>query len=151
MLPGPVLLDTDTLSEISRGHPGAVARARAYLGQFGKLTISSVTVFERRRGYCAALRAGKPYHEQSRAFEALVNDSLVIPFDESAAGFAATIWAAASRAQRQGLGDILIAATALAQQLPLVTRNRRDFNGLMKVSGLTLPLVDWTSKSASRG
>lgn len=146
----PALLDTDTLSEISRGHPTAVARSRAYLLEFGRFTISAVTVFERLRGYHAALRAGRPYHRQLQAFEALVSSSLVVPFDEDAAGTAAAIWAASTRTQRQGLGDILIAATAVARQLPLVTRNKRDFEALAKSSGLTLRVLDWTLKSASR-
>lgn len=53
----PVLLDTDTLSELSRGNATVRARAQAYLAAFGRLTISSVTVFERLRGY---REAGKP-------------------------------------------------------------------------------------------
>ena len=55
---GPVLLDTDTLSELGRGNPTVNARARAYLMEFGRLTISAVTVFECLRGYRDALRAG---------------------------------------------------------------------------------------------
>lgn len=149
MHPGPSLLDTDTLSEISRGHPVVVARTRSYLREYGRLTVSSVTVFERLRGYRAALRDGKPYHRQMRAFEALVSTCLVVPFDEDAAAIAAAIWAAATRTQRRSLGDILIAASAIARQLPLVTRNKRDFEGLAKTAGLSLRLVDWTAKAGA--
>jgi predicted nucleic acid-binding protein len=148
--PGPVLVDTDTLSEISRGHAVAEARARGYLVQFGRLTISAVTVFERLRGYHAALQDGKPYHRQLQAFEALVGSCLVLPFDEEAAAVAAQIWAACTRRQRQSLGDILIAATAIARELPLVTRNRKDFEGIAKAAGLNLRLVDWTTRSIVR-
>jgi predicted nucleic acid-binding protein len=150
MQPGPLLVDTDTLSEISRGHPLAVARARSYLVEFGRLTISSVTVFERLRGYQAALREGKPYHRQLQAFESLVASCMVLSFDDDAAGVAAHIWAAATRKQRQGLGDMLIAAVAIARQLPLVTRNRKDFDNLAKAAGLSLRLVDWTTRAAVR-
>lgn len=150
MEPGPVLLDTDTLSEISRGHPVATARARSYLTEFGRFTISSVTVFERLRGYHAALQEGKPYHRQLQAFEVLVGNCMVLPFDEDAAGTAAQIWGASTRKQRQSLGDILIAATAVARQLPLVTRNRKDFEGLAKAAGLSLRLVDWTTRAIVR-
>jgi predicted nucleic acid-binding protein len=118
--------------------------------EFGRLTISSITVFERLRGYQAALRDGKPYHRQLQAFEALVNTCLVIPFDEETAAVAASIWAAATRAQRHNLGDILIAATAIARELPVVTRNKRDFEGLGKSSGLPLRVVDWTAKARAR-
>ncbi len=60
----PVLLDTDTLSELSRGNATVSAQAQAYLRAFGRFTISSVTVFERLRGYRQAIQAGKPFHKQ---------------------------------------------------------------------------------------
>lgn len=140
----PVLLDTDTLSELSRGNAAVGARARAYLLEFGRLTISAVTVFERLRGYRLALRDGKPYQRQMLAFEVLAQNCVVLPFDDAAADVAATIWASCSRSQRQNLGDILIAATAIARQIPLVTRNKKDFESLAKISGVDLHLVDWT-------
>jgi predicted nucleic acid-binding protein len=143
----PVLLDTDTLSELSRGNATVSALAQAYLRAFGRLTISSVTVFERLRGYRQALRAGKPLHRQLQAFESLVQNSVVLPFDETAAAVSAAIWAGCSRAQRQKLGDILIAGIAVARQLPLATRNRRDFEALCKGSEVRLRLVDWTARA----
>src|SRR5512145_1649280 len=146
----PVLLDTGTLSEVSRANPVFTARARAYLLEFGRLTISSVTVFERLRGYRQALREGKPFHSQLKAFETLVQNCVVLPFDEDAADVAATIWAACSRSQRQSLGDILIAATAIARQVPLVTRNKRDFEGITSAANMRLRLVDWTSPARQR-
>lgn len=143
----PVLLDTDTLSELSRGNATVVALARAYLSAFGRLTISSVTVFERLRGYRQAIQAGKPFHRQLHAFQALVQNSVVLPFDEDAAAASAGIWAACSRAQRQKLGDILIAGIAVARQIPLATRNQRDFEMLSKNAEVSLRLVDWTARA----
>jgi predicted nucleic acid-binding protein len=143
----PVLLDTDTLSELSRGNASVSALAQAYLRAFGRLTISSVTVFERLRGYRQAIRAGKPFHRQLQAFESLVQNSVVLPFDESAAAVSASIWSVCSRAQRQHLGDILIAGIAVARQIPLATRNRRDFEALSKSSDVSLRLVDWTARA----
>jgi predicted nucleic acid-binding protein len=152
MLAEPVLLDTDTLSELSRGNQTVVARARVYLADFGRLTISAVTVFERLRGYRHAIREGKPFQRQLEAFETLVAECVVLPFDQDAADAAATIWSAVSRAQRQQFGDILIAAVAVARQMPLATRNRRDFENFSKASGLALRLVDWatTAKRVTR-
>jgi predicted nucleic acid-binding protein len=143
----PVLLDTDTLSELSRGNPTVSAIAQAYLRAFGRFTLSSVTVFERLRGYRQALRAGKPFHRQLQAFESLVQNSIVLPFDENAASVSAALWAACSRAQRKQLGDILIAGIAVARQIPLATRNRRDFETLTANCGVNLRLVDWTTRS----
>jgi predicted nucleic acid-binding protein len=141
----PVLLDTDTLSEISRGNPVVSARAQAYLIEFGRFTISAVTVFERMRGYRQAIRLGKPYERQMQAFQALAKTCIVLPFDADAADVAATIWSASSRAQRQHLGNILIAAIAVARQIPLATRNKRDFEQLSTSSSVDLSVIDWAS------
>lgn len=63
----PAVLDTDTLSELSRGNPHVSERALAYLADFGRLTITAVTVFERLRGYRVAIRDGKPLERQMLA------------------------------------------------------------------------------------
>ena len=147
----PVLLDTDTLSELSRGSATVAAHAQTYLREFGRFTISSVTVFERLRGYRQAIRSGKPFHRQLHAFEALVQNSVVLPFDQNAAAVSSTIWATCSRAQRQKLGDILIAGIAVARQIPLATRNRRDFEALSKNAEVSLHLVDWTARAKRVG
>lgn len=138
------VLDTDTLSELSRGNPQVSSRALAYLADFGRLTITAVTIFERMRGYRTALRERKPYERQMLAFETLVANCIVLPFDDDAARVAADIWAATPRRHRQQLGDILIASVAIARHLPLVTRNRRDFERLSKASGIELRLLDWS-------
>ena len=145
MAPEPVVLDTDTLSELSRGNPIVKVRAAAYLADFGRLTITAITVFERLRGYRAAIRAGKPFERQRQAFEVLVANCVVLPFDHAAAAVAADIWSASTRSQRQKLGDILIAAVAVSRRIPLATRNRRDFQQFTKTSGVNLRLVDWTT------
>jgi len=140
----PAVLDTDTLSELSRGSPRVSERAMEYLADFGRLTITAVTVFERLRGYRVAIRDGKPFERQTQAFEALVANCVVLPFDEEAASVAAEIWSAVARRDRQQLGDLLIASIAMSRQIPLVTRNKRDFERLSKASGLDLRLLDWS-------
>jgi predicted nucleic acid-binding protein len=116
---------------------------------FGRFTISAITVFERLRGYHSAILAGKPFQRQLQAFEGLVQTCVVLPIDELAADIAATIWSGSARKARQGLGDILIAAVAVSRQLPLVTRNRRDFSEFANAAGAKLSLVDW-AKPARR-
>ena len=140
----PALLDTDTLSELSRGNHHVSSRALEYLADFGRLTITAVTVFERLRGYRVAIRDRKPLERQMLAFEAFVANCVVLPFDDEAARVAADIWSAVARRHRQQLGDILIASIAMSRQLPLVTRNRRDFERLSKASGIDLRLLDWS-------
>lgn len=140
-----VLVGSDTLSELSRGRASVVARAREYLREHGRLTLSAVTVFERLRGYRAALRNGRPFEPQLRQFEGLVAVSIVLPIDTSVADIASRIWASLPARRRAALGDILICATAFANGLPLVTRNRRDFEPMARAIGAELTLVDWTN------
>jgi predicted nucleic acid-binding protein len=137
------LVDSDTLSELSRGHPHVTARARAYLHRHGRLTISAVTVFERLRGYRASLRDGKPFEAQLRQFEGLAACCMVLPVDSRVADRAAIFWAHLGTRGRRGIGDILIAATASANGMPLVTRNRKDFEPIARIAGADLTLLDW--------
>ena len=113
---GPAVLDTDTLSELSRGNPNVKNHARTYLAAFGRLTVTSVTVFERLRGYHLAIRGGKSFERQLQFFEALVANCIILPFDQDAARVAAEIWSSATRGQRQHIGDILIAAIAVSRK-----------------------------------
>ena len=89
----------------------------------------------------------------SRQFEVLVANCVVLPFDQDAAAIAADIWSASTRRQRSQLGDMLIAAVAVSRQIPLATRNKRDFQQFSKASGVSLRLVDWTrvTPRAARG
>jgi predicted nucleic acid-binding protein len=144
VIAGPVILDSDTLSELSRGHSVVKAQAEEYLRREARLTITAVSVFERLRGYRAALIAGKPLEEHLRKFEAFVATCRVLPVDRAVASEAAVIWAALSARGRRALGDILIAAAASAHGMPLVTRNQRDFSLMAQVAGVHLSLLDWT-------
>jgi predicted nucleic acid-binding protein len=119
------------------------------LGAIGTRRNSQIasTVFERLRGYRHAIRAGKPFQRQLQAFEALVGQCIVLPFDDDAADVAATIWSVCSRRQRANLGDILIAATAVSRRITLATRNTHDFETFRNASGIDLTLVDWTKRT----
>jgi predicted nucleic acid-binding protein len=147
---GPVLLDTDTLSELCRGNERVVDRARSYLKTHGRLTTTAVTVFERLRGYEMAIQQGKPFDRQLQSFRGLAAACVVLPFDDEAAAVASKIWGRAVRSLRQKLGDLLIASVAISRQLPLVTRNRRDFEALAAAGRFDLHLVDWTRAEARR-
>jgi len=144
MTGGPVLLDSDTLSELSRGHAKVTARARAYLEEHGRLTISAVSIFERLRGYRAAILLGKPFDAHLRQFEMFAATCLALPVDSLVASRAATIWAGLGARKQKAIGDILIVATASAAGLTLVTRNRRDFEPMVMLDGIDVTLLDWT-------
>jgi predicted nucleic acid-binding protein len=138
-----VVLDSDTLSELSRQNPRVVPRARAYLQRHGRLTFTAVSVFERVRGYQAAIAAGRPYESQLRDFQTLAAESQVLPLDGVAADLAGRIWAGLSPRQRRAVSDILIAAIAASHALPVVTRNRDDFLPIARLPFVELSLHDW--------
>jgi len=137
------LIDTDTLSEISRANLRALAWAKKYLAEHGRLTVSAVTIFERLRGYRAAIQNGKPFRPQLLRFQALASTCRILDVDHAVADEAAILWAHLGARARSALGDILIAATASAYRMPLVTRNRRDFGVMAKIPGIELTLQDW--------
>ena len=120
------------------------ARAVEYLTEHGALTITAISVFERLRGYREAMRNGKPFDEHLSRFQALVATCRILPVDEVVAAHAARLCAALSKRARHAVGDILIAATASAFGLPLVTRNRRDFFPMTQIEGVQLTLIDWS-------
>jgi len=108
------------------------------------------SVIERLRGYRSAIAAGSPFQRQLQAFDGLVQACVVLPVEEVAADVAATMWSGSARQARQSLGDLLIAAVAVARQPPLVTRNRRDFEMFATVSGARLSLLDWPKPSSRK-
>lgn len=138
-----VCLDTDTLSAVARRHARATRRAEAYLARHGRLTFTAVSVAERLRGYHAAIRAGKPFAAHLAEFERVVAASAILPLDVAAGALAGRIAAALGR--RSFSCDLLIAATAAAHRLPLVTRNRVDFTPFASLSFVVLPLLDWAA------
>lgn len=117
------LLDTDVLSGLMRRIPKALNRARAYLGDWDQLTISSVTRFEILRGLKA-----KRATAQLAAFESFCRINEVLPITEAVIDRAADIYAELHlRGQLIPDADILIAATAIENGLVLATANLADF------------------------
>jgi tRNA(fMet)-specific endonuclease VapC len=128
------LVDTDILSELLRGKsPTVHRRAEAYLAEHERLTISVVTVFEVVRG---RHQAAQP--ERAAEFVAWARTANVIAFDDECARVAGEIAGAVMRSgQSVGVADVLIAATAIAHHLTLVTGNVAHFDR-MKQFGLTV-------------
>ncbi len=133
------LLDTCTLSHFARRQPLALARFRAC--DPSTLAVSTVTVHEVEYG----LRAN-PAAERSvgPAMRALLGAVRNLALDTAAATRAAAV-----RAQLRAVGtpvgayDLLIAATALENELMLVTSNTREF---ARIPGLELE--DWCLEHA---
>jgi len=131
------LLDTDMLSYYLKGVPQVVDRAREYLAQFGVLEFSVVSYYEVRRGleWAAAYR-------KVAEFEAFVDMCIVWDLDRVAAQEAAQISQALRvRGELIEEADILIAGTARARGLVVITHNVRHFR---RIEGLEVE--DWLAE-----
>jgi len=128
----PVLLDTDTLSEVMKGRDAHIReKARQYLATCGHFTFSIITRYEILRGLKA-----KAATRQVAAFEARCQQSSVLPLTDEIIVRAADIYAdLRQQGQLISDADILVAATALVHHLSLVTENVSHFN---RISGLII-------------
>ena len=118
------VLDTSVVIDLDHLDPGLLP---------ADSVISAVTLAELTAGPHATNDPEKRAQRQDRLQRAISTfDSL--PFDEGAARAHGRIYAALLVTGRKARGpravDMLIAATALAADLPLYTRNIDDFRGL---------------------
>lgn len=129
------LLDSDTLSFYFKKYPKVVAEAQPYLQQHQTFTFSAITRFELLRGMkvrnaTAQLKFFDLFCKQNEIIE--LNDKIIV----RAADIYADLY-------KRGLlildADILIAATALENNLPIVTNNESHFN---RIKGLQV--LNWS-------
>lgn len=126
-------LDTNTVIHFFK-RKGNVAE-RLLATPPSEVALPAVVLFELERG-ARKHTGGEGRIERLARFIATVH---VLPFDQRAASFAAEITLhLESIGQAIGPLDTLIAATAMAQNLTLVTHNTREFS---RVPGLKLD--DW--------
>lgn len=133
------LLDTCTVSALSRPRPPEVllTRLRRHEGQYA---LAALVISELRYG---AQRHPDPVRrERLHAFvNQIAGSAPVLPFDAGAAE-----WLGVERARIEATGrvvdlaDLVIAATAAARQMVVVTRNLRHFEGLR------VEVEDWTAE-----
>ena len=118
------IIDTSVVIDLGRIHPSDLP---------SEIAISAVTLAELAAGPHATADSAERARRQDRlqrteaTFESL-------PLDGAVARAYGRIYAAVAAAGRKARGprafDLLIAATALAAELPLYTRNPGDFVGL---------------------
>ena len=124
------LLDTNVVSELSNDvpNPGVIS----FLIEHDDLWLASVVVHELEYGL-QLLPEGQRRNRLYASHEEILTryDDRILPLDRPAAESAALLRAEARRSGRTlDLGDALIAGIAKANDLSVVTRNVRDFDGL---------------------
>jgi tRNA(fMet)-specific endonuclease VapC len=128
------LLDTNVLSDFVKGNEAVQARLRATPP--GELAVSSVTVME--IDYGLALQPARARKIQP-VIDAIFESVMLLPFTTEDARAAGAVRAALRRRGRPiGPYDVLLAGSALARGLTLVTANTAEFE---RVAGLLLE--DW--------
>jgi tRNA(fMet)-specific endonuclease VapC len=135
------LLDTDTFSEVIKAKsPSVRSNAVAYRRQFGRYTISTVTVTEMIKGLPKRSREDRI----QTLIAGLANEEL-LSLDLDSAIFAGRNYGELEKAgQTIGRADPLIAGIAMAKNLALVTGNTRHFERIVAL-GFPLTLLDWRS------
>lgn len=124
------LVDTNVVSELTKNAPDA--RVLAFLGDPDDLWLSAVALHELNFGL-NLLPAGRRREAIHATLSALVAeyDDRILPVGRPEAAQAAALRARAHFSGRVlDLGDALIAGTAKVNDLAVVTRNVRDFDGL---------------------
>ena len=130
------LIDSSVLIAAERGRVDLDALLAAHSAE--EVALASITASELLHG---VHRADQPARRQQReAFvERLLAGLPIVPFDLVAARMHARVWGElAKKGVTVGAHDLLIAATAMAMDYSVCTRDARSFP---KVPGLKL--VDW--------
>lgn len=123
------LLDTCTVSDFVKGQPGVMARIKALSPR--QIVVSALTRMEIDYGLALNSERARKLTPVLDAFFSVVS---TVPFDEADARATAAIRAALkSKGQPIGAYDALIAGTAVARGLIVVTSNVGEFH---RVSGL---------------
>jgi tRNA(fMet)-specific endonuclease VapC len=131
------LLDTDHMTLYEHGHASVVLRVKSHTGAVG---ISVVTVYEILRGRLAQIGHARDGPSRILSYRLLAEALLDldqfpnVAYDQPAEHVFQQL-----RSIRIGTQDLQIASIALASQLIVVTRNRRDFG---RVPSLTIE--DWS-------
>ena len=128
-----VALDNDVLNDWRFRKPATLKAINEYIGLVkAPPALPSTTIFEMVHGFeNAVVKAGGVNERLRRDREhaqELIKECSVLSFNQEAAEIAAHIFPRLSKSERNRLWtDVFIAATALAHEYGIATRNRSDF------------------------
>jgi tRNA(fMet)-specific endonuclease VapC len=129
-----IVLDTDILSHVMRQNSSVLKKAKEYLKTYPRFTFSIITSYEILRGLKA-----KNALKQLQAFETFSSVSEILSITPEIISRASDIYADLYRnGDLIGDADILIAATALAENCVLATNNEKHFS---RIKGLNT--INW--------
>lgn len=128
------LIDPNILSQFFRGQAQVVNKFETYLKEYDTINLSIITYYEIVSGL-----KHRDAHKQLGVFLDFVTQNSLLPFTQKVADVAAELYADL-RKQGQPIDDIdlLIAGTAIANGLTLVTHNRKHFDRIAQ-----LEVEDW--------
>lgn len=122
-----IVADSDVLIDFLRGHGDSARRVALEIGS-GSLATTAITAFE--------IRSGARTPRQREAVESLLDAMSILPFGPDEARIASEIRQQVEGQGRPiGMADYMIAATCLARDAILLTRNLKHFE---RVEGLRL-------------
>ena len=126
-------LDTDVLNDWRSKRLITVQAVSEYIGRVkAPPALTAMTVFEMHFGFenSAVISGGMTDRTKADKQDAqsLTHSCRILPFNEEAAGIAAYVYARLTTKQQKKLfRDLIIAATSLAHDHGVITRNRADF------------------------
>ena len=136
------LLDTNILSEITKPNPNRNVVKKVIENKHIS-TIASVTFEEMLYGVKRLPASKKQSDLLSFNINFIQANYEIIPFDVHASWILSDIrQRLEANGKRAPLADAMIAATAIANNLILVTRNVKDFESIREVSSLMIE--DWS-------
>jgi len=124
-----IVVDTDVVIDFFNGvFPGAEIMSKLISGQ--EVALTSISVFE--------LYAGIEGKRRLSQIETLIQGVTILPLDVIEAVIAGKIYTQLkSKGQLVGTHDILIAATCVANRIPLYTKNVAHFSKIEDILILT--------------
>jgi predicted nucleic acid-binding protein len=122
-------LDNDVFTHWRSQQPYALKEITAYQSRHKVVSaLTSTTVFEALSGIEAEAAKNKNVEQYRIRAEQLIQNCIVLPFDQNAAAIAAYVFPRLSQGERKWhWRDVFIAATAIAHRYGVATGNKKDF------------------------